>query len=76
MYFSIDIPRTEISDMNSLDEYFFKYNVENFHDIYGIWDEENNGFIIMGYTPLDFLDGIEILIFNCATKIVNIKKAI
>ncbi|MHA1989166.1 MAG: hypothetical protein ACW98D_21290 [Promethearchaeota archaeon] len=72
MYFTFDIPRIEISDMNSLDEYFFKYNVESFHEIYGIWDEEKNDFIIMGYTPLNFLGGIETLIFNCATTTLSL----
>ncbi|MFW9881651.1 MAG: hypothetical protein ACFFG0_51960, partial [Candidatus Thorarchaeota archaeon] len=67
MYFTVDIPNIEISDMNSLEEYFFKYNVENCEEIYGIWDEEKSDYIILGYSPLDFLKNIKTLIFNCAT---------
>jgi len=72
MYFTIEMPKIEITDMNSLEEYFFKYNVENCEEIYGIWDEEKNDYAILGYTPLDFLDGIETLIFNCATTTLSL----
>ncbi|MFW9970363.1 MAG: hypothetical protein ACFFDF_09200 [Candidatus Odinarchaeota archaeon] len=76
MYFTIDFPTIEITDVNSLDEYFFKYNVENCREIYGIWDEEKNDYVILGYTPLDFLDGIETLIFNCATTTLSLAENI
>ena len=72
MYFTIDCSTIDISDITSLDEYFFKYNVENCGEIYGIWDEEKNDYVILGYTPLDFLDSIETLIFNCATTTLSI----
>lgn len=67
MYFTIKVPKIEIADMNSLDEYFFKYNIETCKEIYGVWDEEKNDFILLGYSPLDFLKDIETFIFNCAT---------
>jgi hypothetical protein len=67
MYFTADIPRIEISDMTSIDEFFFKYNIENSTEIYGIWDEDLKDYIILGYTPMDFLQDTETLIFNCAT---------
>lgn len=51
----------------SLLDYFFEHNVENCREIYGIWDDEKNDFVILGYTPLDFLKDVETLIFNCAT---------
>lgn len=50
----------------SLEEYFFKYNYDNLDNIYAV--EDNNGNpVIIGDTPLDFLQHIETLIFNCAT---------
>ncbi|KKL68113.1 hypothetical protein LCGC14_2128240, partial [marine sediment metagenome] len=67
MYFTIDLPKIEISDMNSLEEFFFKYNVENYKEIYSVWDEEIKDFLLLGYSPLEFLKNIETLIFNCAT---------
>ena len=72
MYFTVDVPKIEISDMNSLDEYFFKYNVENSQEIYGVWDEEKNDYVILGYAPLDFLSDIDTLIFNCATTTLSL----
>ncbi|MFX1281166.1 MAG: hypothetical protein ACFFA3_17580 [Promethearchaeota archaeon] len=72
MYSTIGFSTIETTDINSLDEYFFKYNVEHSNDLYGIWDEDKNDYVILGYTPLDFLDGVETLIFNCATTTLSL----
>lgn len=38
MYFTNEVTMIEITGMNSLDEYFFKYTVETYKEIYGVWN--------------------------------------
>ncbi len=46
---------------------FLNGGCNNCKEIYGVWDEEKNDFMLLGYSPLDFLKDIETFIFNCAT---------
>lgn len=59
----------------SLEEYFFKYNYETLDNIYAVEDDDGNH-IIIGDTPLDFLQQADTLIFNCATTMVSVAQKI
>ncbi|MGB5911335.1 MAG: hypothetical protein WBH31_09100 [Promethearchaeia archaeon] len=59
----------------SLEEYFFKYNYENLDNIFAVEDNSRNH-VIIGDTPLDFLNQVNTLIFNCATTRISIAEKI
>ncbi|NVM19432.1 MAG: hypothetical protein HWN80_17155 [Candidatus Lokiarchaeota archaeon] len=55
----------------SLEEHFFKYNYDTLDNIYAVEDDSGNH-VIIGDTPLDFLQQIETVVFNCATTKLSV----
>jgi hypothetical protein len=68
LYKTLDM---ETFEPESLEEYFFRYNYETLENIYAVEDDSGNH-VIIGDTPLEFLQGIETLIFNCATTMISV----
>jgi len=66
------IKKPEINDFNptTLDDYFFKYSIEQMDNIYAIQDERK--WKIGGVKDISLLHEIPTIIFNCATTDIGI----
>ncbi len=59
-------------EIETLNDYFFDFNMKNTKDIYGVWDSERKRHVLIGYNPLEFLKDIDTIIYNDATGKVSL----
>lgn len=72
------VPKKDYNlDIETLNEYFFDYNMKNTEEIYGVWDNKRKRHVLIGYNSLDFLKDVSTIIYNDATgKVSMVEKHI